>query len=107
MVIETSKAGGLNRRCRGSFFPQETATAVFTRVAYKVLFNAAVATTSEEIRKAIGVKPIKGAVTAGRILTKILRYALGFSPAWAAALDRSGTKRPSGIRFRDTAGVTR
>ena len=79
----------------------------FTRIAYKVLFNAAVATMPEEIRKTIGIKPIKGAVTAGRILTKVLRYALGFSPAWAAALDRTGTKRPSGIRFRNTAGVTR
>ena len=79
----------------------------FTRVAYKVLFNAAVAIMPKEIRKAVGVKPIKGAKMAGRFLTKILRYALGFSPAWAAALDRSGTERPSGIRFRNTSGVTR
>ena len=79
----------------------------FTRAAYKILFNAAVATMPEELRKAIGVTPKKGAKTAGKFLTKILRYALGFSPAWAAALDRSGTKRPTGIRFRDTSGVTR
>ena len=49
----------------------------------------------------------QGAKTAGNFLTKVLRYALGFSPAWAAALDRSGTKRPNGIRFRNTSGVTR
>ena len=79
----------------------------FTLTAYKILFNAAVVTMPEELREAIGVAPKKGAKTAGNFLTKILRYALGFSPAWAAALDRSGTKRPIGIRFRDTSGVTR
>ena len=79
----------------------------FTLTAYKILFNAAVVTMPEELREAIGVAPKKGAKTAGNFLTKILRYALGFSPAWAAALDRSGTKRPIGIRFRDTSGITR
>jgi uncharacterized protein (DUF2236 family) len=79
----------------------------FTLAAYKILFNAAVVTMPEELRKAIGVTPRKGAKTAANFLIKILRYALGFSPAWAAALDRSSTKRPPEIRFRNTAGVTR
>jgi len=100
--VETSKEGA-----EAVAFLKNPPLSFFTLTAYKILFNAAVVTLPEELRKAIGVTPKKGAKTAGNILTKILRYALGFSPAWAAALDRSGTKRPTGIRFRDTSGATR
>tara|TARA_B110000438_G_scaffold297417_1_gene343772 strand:- start:425 stop:1351 length:927 start_codon:yes stop_codon:yes gene_type:complete len=78
-----------------------------TRLAYKVLFNAAVSTLPESLCSALALEPKPGAQKAGITLTKIIRSALGFSPAWAAALDRTGTPRPEGITFRYASGVTR
>ena len=106
-LSENPKVGSSKEGTEAVSFLKKPPLPFFTLVAYKILFNAAVATMPKELRAAIGVTPKKGAKTAGNFLTKVLRYALGFSPAWAAALDRSGTKRPNGIRFRNTSGVTR
>ena len=106
-LSENPKVGSSKEGAEAVSFLKKPPLPFFTLVAYKILFNAAVATMPKELRAAIGVTPKKGAKTAGNFLTKVLRYALGFSPAWAAALDRSGTKRPNGIRFRNTSGVTR
>ena len=106
-LSENPKVGSSKEGAEAVSFLKKPPLPFFTLIAYKILFNAAVATMPKELREAIGVTPKKGAKTAGNFLTKVLRYALGFSPAWAAALDRSGTKRPNGIRFRNTSGVTR
>ena len=106
-LSENPKVGSSKEGAEAVSFLKKPPLPFFTLVAYKILFNAAVATMPKELRAAIGVTPKKGAKTTGNFLTKVLRYALGFSPAWAAALDRSGTKRPNGIRFRNTSGVTR
>ena len=106
-LSENPKVGSSKEGAEAVSFLKKPPLPFFTLVAYKILFNAAVATMPKELRAAIGVTPKKGAITAGNFLTKVLGYALGFSPAWAAALDRSGTKRPNGIRFRNTSGVTR
>jgi len=106
-LSENPKIGSSKEGAEAVSFLKKPPLPFFTLIAYKILFNAAVATMPKELREAIGVTPKKGAKTAGNFLTKVLRYALGFSPAWAAALDRSGTKRPNGIRFRNTSGVTR
>jgi len=106
-LSENPKVGSSKEGAEAVSFLKKPPLPFFTRIAYKILFNAAVVTMPIELREAIGVNPKKGAKTAGNLLTKVLRYALGSSPAWAAALDRSGTKRPHGIRFRNTSGVTR
>ena len=106
-LSENPKVGSSKEGAEAVSFLKKPPLPFFTRIAYKILFNAAVVTMPIELREAIGVNPKKGAKTAGNFLTKVLRYALGSSPAWAAALDRSGTKRPHGIRFRNTSGVTR
>ena len=106
-LSENPKVGSSKEGAEAVSFLKKPPLPFFTLIAYKILFNAAVVTMPIELREAIGVNPKKGAKTAGNFLTKVLRYALGSSPAWAAALDRSGTKRPNGIRFRNTSGVTR
>jgi len=80
---------------------------LFTALAYRVLFQAAVATLPPEICQAIGVTPRRGAKNVGRMLIKVLRRAMGYSPAWGAALDRCGHPRVKGKRIRSTEGVTR
>lgn len=79
----------------------------FVLIAYKVLFYAAVATVPHELRKAVGVRNLPGSRIGGHILIRILRFALGYSPAWGAALDRCNQPRPIKERIRDTAGTTR
>ena len=106
-LSENPKVGSSKEGAEAVSFLKKPPLPFFTRIAYKILFNAAVVTMPIELREAIGVNPKKGSKTAGNFLTKVLHYALGSSPAWAAALDRSGTKRPNGIRFRNTSGVTR
>jgi len=78
-----------------------------TRIAYRVILHAAVATIPPPIRRAIGVRRRPGARLAGRLVIGVLRRALGCSPAWAAALDRCDAPRPTVVRFRSVAGVTR
>ncbi len=70
------------------------------RLAYRVLYWAAVATIPVSIRSVIGVKRKPGAVIMGRIAVIALRWVLGSSPAWYAALRRVGAELPDGHRFR-------
>ena len=77
-----------------------------TRFAYHRLLHAAVATIPPRLQESIGVRTHRGARTGGRAVTGVLRTAMGSSPAWAAALDRCGEPRPSGVRFRNTPGTT-
>lgn len=78
-----------------------------TRFAYHRLLHAAVATIPPRLQESIGVRTHRGARTAGRAVTGVLRTAMGSSPAWAAALERCGEPRPSGVRFRNASGMTR
>jgi hypothetical protein len=78
-----------------------------TSSAYQMLYAGAVATIPRRLRGALRLKVRPGGRIAGQAVTSLLHAALGFSPAWAAALDRCGAPRPVGIRFRATDGVTR
>jgi uncharacterized protein (DUF2236 family) len=77
-----------------------------TRFAYHRLLHAAVATIPPRLQESIGVRTHRGARTGGRAVTGVLRTAMGNSPAWAAALERCGEPRPSGVRFRNTPDTT-
>jgi len=78
-----------------------------TRLAYRRLYAAAVATVPPRLQVAIGVRQRPGAVPLGRATTGVLRAAMGNSPAWAAALERCGQQRPPGMRFRNPLGTSR
>jgi uncharacterized protein (DUF2236 family) len=67
------------------------------RLGYRVLFQAAVATIPGRIRGTLGLHRYPGAVTAGRWLTRFLRWALGSSPTWNLALVRVGAPVPEGL----------
>lgn len=78
-----------------------------TRLAYRRLYAAAVATVPPRLQAAIGLRQQPGAVPIGRATTGVLRAAMGNSPAWAAALERCGQQRPPGVRFRNPLGTSR
>lgn len=69
-------------------------------VVYGFLFRAAVATIPPEIGEVIGVRPLPGAITIGRLVTVALRLALGSSVSWRLALERVGAPAPPGVTFR-------
>lgn len=77
------------------------------RSAYRLLYQAAVATIPGPLREPVGITQRRGSRTGGRVLVRVLRDALGASPAWAAALDRCGVTRPEGVRFRATEATAR
>ncbi len=64
------------------------------RFAYQVLASAAVATIPPRIRRALGLKPRPGAELVGRGSMTAMRWALGSSPRWRTALERSGAPIP-------------
>ncbi len=68
--------------------------------AYKVLFSAAVSTVPSRIAEMLGLKRYRVSLSSGRAMTSTLRWALGSSPSWWLALERTGQSLPSGIRFR-------
>ena len=70
------------------------------RLAYGVLYRAAVATIPVSIRSVIGVKRKPGALLLGRIAVGTLRFFLGSSPAWQTALTRVNAPPPEGYYFR-------
>lgn len=70
------------------------------RVAYGILFRAAVATIPVSVRSVIGVKRRPGALLVGRIAVKMLRLFLGSSPAWHTALTRVDAPLPEDHYFR-------
>ncbi len=67
------------------------------RIAYRVLFQAAVATISPRLRRVLGVRRHPGAQTIGRIAVRWLRWSLGASPSWQLALVRVGAPIPGGL----------
>ncbi|HXW79071.1 MAG TPA: oxygenase MpaB family protein [Acidimicrobiales bacterium] len=70
------------------------------RAGYGLLFRAAVATLPEKVRSVIGVPAHAGDLQVGRAAVRALRWALGASPDWDVALQRTGAPRPPGVHFR-------
>lgn len=69
------------------------------KLGYKVLLEAAVATLPRRLLAILGLTRTPGAVGAGRVAIKGLRWALGYSPSWELALIRTGSPVPEG-RFK-------
>ncbi len=67
------------------------------RIGYRVLFQAAVATIPVRLRRTLGLRRHPGAITAGRLMARFLRWALGSSPTWNLALVRVGAPVPEGL----------
>ena len=67
------------------------------RAGYKVLFEAAVTTIPPRLRRILGLNPKPLARTGGSAMVSSLRWALGYSPSWEAALLRSGAPVPPGL----------
>lgn len=71
------------------------------RIGYRLLFAAAVATVPPRLRSTLGVRKRPGALTVGRLMVRLLRWALGSSPSWQIALVRVGADVPGGL-FRQS-----
>jgi uncharacterized protein (DUF2236 family) len=67
------------------------------RVGYELLLQGAVATIPQPLRELIGVNPAPAADATGATMVKTLRWALGPSPVWKLALERSGAEVPAGV----------
>jgi uncharacterized protein (DUF2236 family) len=67
------------------------------RPGYRVLFQAAVATIPPGLRRTLGLRRHPGAIVAGRLLVRFLRWSLGSSPTWNLALVRVGAPVPGGV----------
>ena len=67
------------------------------RPGYRVLFQAAVATIPPGLRRTLGLRRHPGAIVAGRLLVRFLRWSLGSSPTWNLALVRVGAPVPEGV----------
>lgn len=63
---------------------------------YGWLFRAAVATLPPRIQRITGVRARPGDRQAGQAAVAALRWALGASPDWRRALERTGARPPSG-----------
>jgi uncharacterized protein (DUF2236 family) len=70
------------------------------REGYGLLFRAAVAILPDGVRRVIGVPVRAGDLQLGRASVKALRWALGASPDWEVALQRTGAAAPPGVHFR-------
>ncbi len=70
-----------------------------TRIGYGALYAAAVSTIPDRIADIIGVETSKTKVIAGTALLSTLRWALGPSPSWWLALERTDSPIPDGVRF--------
>jgi hypothetical protein len=66
-------------------------------VGYRLMFAAAVATVPARLRTILGVRKRPGALLVGRTMIRFLRWALGSSPSWHAALVRCGADVPEGL----------
>jgi len=62
--------------------------------AYRLLASAAVATIPPQVRQALALKPRPGAQAVGRGSMMAMRWALGSSPRWRMALERTGAPIP-------------
>ena len=67
------------------------------KIAYRLLFNAALTTVPSDMRLQLGVEPGKRAGGIGRNSTGALRWALGASPSWHLALVRCDAPIPAGL----------
>jgi uncharacterized protein (DUF2236 family) len=67
------------------------------RIGYRLLFAAAVATVPARLRNTLGVRKRPGALTMGKVMVRLLRWALGSSPSWHLALVRVGASVPDGL----------
>ncbi len=77
-----------------------------TLPAYHVFLRAAAATLPPNIRAATGLRTVPGTIAAGRAGIRLFRWGLGSSPAWHAALVRSGAPVPEGL-FRQPPSFER
>ncbi len=78
-------------------FLRSTPLSPVVKIAYRVLYQAAVATIPQRLRRVLGVTRHPGAVIAGRLFVKFLRWNLGRSPSWQLALVRIGAPMPPGM----------
>ena len=62
--------------------------------AYRVLASAAVTTIPPRVRAALALKPRPGAHAVGLGSMAVMRWALGASPRWRIALERTGSPIP-------------
>lgn len=76
------------------------------RLGYRALYAAAVSTIPDRIADIIGVGASQPAVATGTALLSTLRWALGPSPSWWLALERTGSPVPTGVRFLRPPPVT-
>jgi len=67
------------------------------RVPYRVLYAGAAATVPPRLRSVLGLRTSPGAIRTCRLAVQSLRWALGSSPSWQAALVRVGVDIPEGI----------
>jgi uncharacterized protein (DUF2236 family) len=74
------------------------------KIGYKILMEAAVATIPDRLRAILGLTKTPGAISAGRVMTAGLRWALGSSPSWNLALIRCRAPVPDG-RFKQPLPV--
>lgn len=89
--------GEAQRRAIG--FLRNPPLAIPVRLAYWLLFNAAVTTIDESLQRQLRLDELLGAAEVGRAAVAALRWSLGFSPAWKLALERTGAPIPDG-KFR-------
>lgn len=71
------------------------------KVGYRLILEAAVATIPPRIREILGFRRRVGSVTVGVATTKALRWAMGWSPSWKAALIRTGRPVPEGLFLQE------
>lgn len=85
---------------------------ITVRAGYAALFTAAVATVPTPLRRLLGLVELPGFHATGSVMVSFLRWSLGSSPSWQAALLRVGAEVPDGVfrrpllseRSDDTAG---
>ena len=63
---------------------------VLVRPVYRLLFWAAAATLPERLQDLLDLSPPGSSISAGRVVARALRWALGDSPSWKRALARVG-----------------
>lgn len=64
------------------------------KAGYLVLLEAAVTTLPKRLLQVLDLEPKPAAEAVGRTAVKTLRWALGYSPSWALALQRVGAEVP-------------
>jgi uncharacterized protein (DUF2236 family) len=73
------------------------------KIGYAALLEAAVTIVPDPLREVLGLRRKPGAELMGRAAVGSLRWALGYSPSWALALERTGAEIPEEM-FRQLPG---